>query len=42
MILEQLIQLRTIVACNGSPELLEAIDELLEVQTIYKTSWNGT
>ena len=41
MILEQLKALQVIVACNGSQEVLDLINEALEVGTVYKTSWNG-
>ena len=41
MILEQLIQLRTIVECNGSQKVLDLINEALDVETVIKRDWNG-
>ena len=42
MILQQLIQLRTVVALNGSQEVLDMINEALDVELIEKQKWNGT
>ena len=42
MIVEQLRQLRHIVACNGSQKVLDMIEEALDVKETIEREWNGT